>query len=153
MTSIFPKIDPGLMPVNWAPLVVKPFPYGPEAFVAAIAAHAQSGEMGCRSLLSPARIGALFGDRASLLGAVVDGSLASLRRHLRTRREFDGWSSPFEGVDLGEPTLTYVLSFTDVYAMAGKTCSIFGDAPWLPGCLAAYSNKKVSLSARLSWRG
>ena len=127
MASIFPKIDSNAMDVMWAPLIVKPVPNGPESVVAAIVARSRSGEVGCHSLVDRGRINALFQSRAGTLGAVVDASIASLRRHLESQIEFEGWSSPFEGVALGNPTRTYVHRFSDVYGMAAKTCSVFGN--------------------------
>ncbi|MCE2425410.1 MAG: hypothetical protein J4F45_09975 [Pseudomonadales bacterium] len=127
MTSIFPKIDSNVMAVTWAPLVIRPIPNGPESFVAAIVARSRSGEVGCHSLVDRGRIGALFQNRDGTFGAVVDASVASLRHHLESQIKFEGWSSPFEGVALGSPTLTYVHRFSDVYGMAAKACSVFGN--------------------------
>ena len=127
MTSIFPKIDANTMAVKWAPLIVKPISDGPESFVAAIAAHAQEGQAGCLPLADRRRVSALFQYRADRFGAVIDASLASLRNHLKSRMDLDSWSSPFEGVALGTPSTAYVRRFSDVFGMAAKTCSVFGD--------------------------
>lgn len=127
MTISFPRVDPNIVPVLWAPLLVRPIAYGPESFVAAIAAHSRSGEVGCYPLVDRRRIDALFQDHADTVSAVVDASLASLRRHLTSQISFDGWLSPFEGVTLGSSATTYVHRFSEVYGMAARTCSAFGN--------------------------
>ncbi|MCY3620905.1 MAG: hypothetical protein OXH68_04240 [Gammaproteobacteria bacterium] len=69
----------------------------------------------------------LFHDGASRLGAVIDASVASLRSHLESRLELDGWQSPFEGVSLGNGSTVYVRRFNDAFAIAAKTCAVFGE--------------------------
>ena len=126
MTSIFPKSDSNVVAVRWAPLIIKPIPFGPESCVAAIAAQAQSGEVGCQRLADRRRVSALFQDQADHFGAVIDASLASLQSHLKNRIGLDGWSSPFEGVALGRPSTAYVRRFGDVFGLAARTYSVFG---------------------------
>ena len=126
MTISFPKIDPTALRVVWAPLLVRPIARGPECFVAAIAAQSHSGQVGAYPLFDRRRVGVLFEDHADTLTGVLDASLDSLRRHLESKIALDGWSSPFEGVALGNPATAYVHRFSDVFEVAARMCSAFG---------------------------
>ena len=141
MTTVFPAIDPTAMPVAWAPLIVRPIAQGPERFVAAIAARSQSGEAGCYPLMDGRRMRALFPESANTVGAIVDASMASLRRHVSSQVGLDGWSSPFEGVSLGSPSMTYVRRFRDVYGFAARACSAFGDTGQFDGSASQQSGE------------
>lgn len=133
MNSAFPTPTPGLT-VHWAPLLVHPIARGPECFVAAIAATSQTGESVCRRLVDERRLKAMFRGGFSGLGAVIDLSITSLENHLQAavtpQQPVRGsalrrWSSPFQGVRLGEPNTTVVLKFTDTFARAALLCSAF----------------------------
>ncbi|MCE2461652.1 MAG: hypothetical protein J4F38_12855 [Pseudomonadales bacterium] len=133
MAGFFPDIDARNVAVRWTPLVVRPIASGPECFVAAIAANARTGEVGCHRLVDGRRMRTLFHDGASRLGAVVDASVASLRNHLESRLELDGWQSPFDGVYLGNGSTVYVRRFRDAFEMAARTCAVFGEPGLLDG--------------------
>ena len=77
----------------------------------------------------------MFRDGFPSLGAVIDASITSLESHLKaaaTEQQpvrasvLRRWSSPFQGVRLGEPNTTIVLKFTDTFARAALLCSAFG---------------------------
>ena len=127
MTISFPTVDPTALQVVWAPLLVRPIAQGPECFVAAIAAHSNSGEVGCYPLVDRRRMSALSRDHVDTLSGVVDASVDSLRRHLESQIDLDGWLSPFEGVTLGNPATAYVHKFSEVFGVAARVCSAFGD--------------------------
>ena len=134
MNGAFPTVDPNGVTVRWAPLIVKPIPSGPERFVAAIAAFAETGETACRRLVDRRRLRAMFGNDSIGLGAVVDTSLASLDNHLAAcvgrqqmhRTQCFDWTSPLRGVWLGDSSEVYVSKFSDVFLRAAQLCSAFG---------------------------
>lgn len=135
MNNGFPTVDPNGFTVYWRPLIVRPIPNGPECFVAAIAAFAETGEVACRRLVDRRRLRAMFGSASVTLGAVVDASLASLENHLRARvgrnathghTHFQDWTSPLQGVCLGDLSEAYVSKFGDVFPRAELLCSTFG---------------------------
>lgn len=127
MEGVFPQIDPSNVAVRWAPLVVRPITTGPECFVAAIAAHARTGEIGCHRLADGRRMRTLFQQRTDRIGAVIDASVASLRGHLESTLTLDGWESPFDGVHLGNSSTVYASRLSDAFVMAAKSCSVFGE--------------------------
>ena len=136
MTGAFPNVAPNGLTVYWAPLLIRPIASGPECFVAAIAAVTETGETACRRLVDARRLKAMFGDGFPSLGAVSDASIASLENHLKAsapgqkschESQFRSWTSPFQGVRLGEANAACVATFNDVFSRAAQLCSAFGD--------------------------
>ena len=123
MNDLFPKVDPLAFAVKWAPLLIEPIPHGPERFVAAIAAAADTGESLCLRRLDRSRISALFGDAGPTLAAVVDASVDSLHRHLEQGNGLEDWTPAFNGVYIGQVAVAYVTRFRDIFGMAAKVCS------------------------------
>ena len=135
MNGAFPTSTPNGLTVHWAPLLIHPIADGPECFVAAIAAATETGESICRRLVDGRRLKAMFRDGFPSLGAVIDASITSLENHLQagvSQQHLIGsaplrrWSSPFQGVRLGDPAPIYVAKFADVFPRAAQLCSAFG---------------------------
>ena len=135
MNSAFPTATPKGLTVHWAPLLIHPIADGPECFVAAIAATTETGESVCRRLVDGRRLKAMFRDSFPSLGAVIDASVTSLGNHLNAAvaqqtpvraSSLRRWSSPFQGVRLGEPDTIFVSRFSDAFARAALLCSAFG---------------------------
>ena len=135
MSGAFPTPTPKGHTVHWAPLLIHPIAAGPECFVTAIVATSQTGESACRRLVDGRRLKGMFEGGFSGLGAVIDVSITSLENHLKAAAAEQHpvrpsalrcWSSPFQGVRLGETNTTVVLEFTDIFARAALLCSAFG---------------------------
>ena len=135
MNSAFPSPTPDGMTVHWAPLLIHPIADGPECFVAAIAAATETGESVCRRIVDGRRLKAMFRGGFPSLGAVIDVSVASLENHLKATvaqqhpvhaSPLHRWSSPFQGVRLGEPNTIFVSKFSDAFARVALLCSAFG---------------------------
>lgn len=135
MNSAFPTATPKGLTVHWAPLLIHPIADGPECFVAAIAATTETGESVCRRLVDGRRLKAMFRDGFPSLGAVIDASVTSLGNHLNAAvaeqtpvraSSLRRWSSPFQGVRLGEPNTIFVSKFSDAFTRAAVLCSAFG---------------------------
>lgn len=135
MNDAFPSVPLTGLNVYWAPLVIEPVPNSPERFVAAIAAVSETGESGFRPLVNRQRLKAMFGSASVALGGVVDTGIASLQSYLATNGPVQAqrrapalrdWSSPLQGVYLGDSHVTYVSSFGDVFPRAARQCSVFG---------------------------
>ena len=138
MSADFPSANINGQNVHWAPLLVHPIADGPECFVAAIAAVGESGEAVVHRLLGARRLKAMFGGSFAGLGAVIDASVNSLSCYLQATlpkapslatSALRGWSSPLQGVRLGETSPMFAESLGQAITRASHLCAAFGEAP------------------------
>lgn len=145
MNTGFPTPTVNGLTVQWAPLLIHPVADGPECFVAAIAASTETGESVCRRLVDGRRLKAMFRGGFPSLGAVIDASISSLENHLKASvpqqdwtvaSPMRRWTSPFQGVRLGETSTIFVANFGDAFNRAAQLCSAFGGEQHDAGSLA-----------------
>ena len=97
-------VDAGIrskVSVTWAPVLLEPVIGSGERLTVAAAAIDTTGNARCVRALRPDVVRAVFGDRASYFGDIVDLIVESLESWLRQVSDFAGWVPPLEGVSLG----------------------------------------------------